>query len=56
MEVELIISGTPEGQDYYGPEESRQYMSLMYSTSTENKLMVDVRKEMNEQTYCYYNY
>ena len=56
MEVELIISGTPEGQDYYGPEESRQYMSLMYSTSTENKLMVDVRKEMNEKTYCYYNY
>ena len=56
MEVELIISGTPEGQDYYGPEESRQYMSLMYSTSTENKLMVDVRKEMNGKIYCYYNY
>lgn len=58
MEVELIISGTPEGQDYYGPEESRQYMSLMYSTSAEknNKLMVEVRKESNGKTYCYYNY
>lgn len=56
MEVELIISGTPEGQDYYGPEESRQYMSLMYSASTDNKLMIDVRKEANGKTYCYYNY
>lgn len=56
MEVELIISGTPEGQDYYGPEESRQYMSLMYGASTDNKLMIDVRKEANGKTYCYYNY
>lgn len=58
MEVELIISGTPEGQDYYGPKESQQYMSLMYNTSTEqnNKLMVEVRKESNGKTYCYYNY
>ncbi|MDY4757228.1 MAG: hypothetical protein SO287_06490 [Parabacteroides sp.] len=56
MDVELIISGTPEGQDYYGPEESRQYMSLMYSASTDNKLMIDVRKEANGKTYCYYNY
>ena len=56
MKVELIISGTPEGQDYYGPEESRQYMSLMYGASTDNKLMIDVRKEANGKTYCYYNY
>lgn len=56
MEVELIISGTPEGQDYYGPEESQQYMSLMYSASTDNKLMIDVRKEANGKSYCYYNY
>ena len=56
MDVELIISGTPEGQDYYGPEESRQYMSTMYTTSADNKLMVEVRKEENGKVYCYNNY
>lgn len=56
MQVEYIISGTPKGQDYYGPEESRQYMSTMYGASTDNKLMVDVRKEADGKSYCYYNY
>ena len=48
MEVELIISGTPEGQDYYGPKESQQYMSLMYNTSTEENNKENNKKNNKE--------
>lgn len=56
MDIELLIHGVPEGQDFYGIKEERENIDLFYDNSKESvKFVVEIKKQGNN-AYCYYSY
>ena len=56
MELNLIISGVPNGEDYWGPGEDAPYFHTLYTTSQEN-CKFDIRLRRNTHgCYAYYHY
>jgi len=56
MELNLIISGVPNGEDYWGPSEDALYFRTLYTTSQENAKF-DIRLRHNSQGgHLYYHY
>lgn len=56
MDLELLIHGVPDGQDYYGIKEEQTNMGLSYDNSTESvKFVVETKKQGNT-AYTYYSY
>ena len=50
MDVELLIHGVPDGQDYYGIKEEQTNMGLLYDNSTESvKFVVETKKQGNKE-------
>lgn len=56
MDVELLIHGVPEGQDYYGIEDERTNAGLFYDNSTEVVKYVVETKQFHNKNYAYYSY
>ena len=56
MDLELLIHGVPDGQDYYGIKEGQTNMGLSYDNSIESvKFVVETKKQGNT-AYTYYSY
>lgn len=57
MQADLIFSGVPKGEDYWGPIEDQYYFSTFYTVNKDqgNRFLVEVRKSGNK-AYSYYNY
>ena len=56
MDVEILVHGVPDGQDYYGIKEEQTNMGLFYDNSTESvKYVVEIKKQ-GSNTYAYYSY
>lgn len=56
MNVEILIHGVPDGQDYYGIPDERTYAELFYDNSAESVKFVVEAKEKANNTYIYYSY
>ena len=56
MDLELLIHGVPDGQDYYGIGEERTNMGLFYDNSTESVKFVIETKKQGNKAYAYYSY
>lgn len=56
MDLEIYFHGVPNGQDIYGEEKARGYLSLFYGAndSDESKLVVEIRR-IGDKSYCCYN-
>ena len=56
MDVEILIHGVPDGQDYFGIKNEQTNMELFYDSSIESvKFVVETKKQGN-QAYAYYSY
>lgn len=56
MDVEVLLHGVPQGQDFFGVKEEREQLETFYAKSNESvKLVVDVKKR-GTTSYVYYNY
>ena len=56
MNVELFVHGVPNGEDFWGKEEDRNYFGTFYDhSSDEVKFLIQTRTSQ-DKTYCYYNY
>ena len=56
MELKLILSGVPKGESYWGPQEDKQYIGLLYKPSDVNHRF-DIALHHNERgIYAYYQY
>lgn len=56
MDVELLMHGVPDGQDFYGVSEEQANMGLFYDNSTESvKFVVEIKKQ-GGRTFAYYSY
>ena len=56
MDVEILIHGVPDGQDYDGIAEARTYAELFYDDSTESVKFVVETKTSGNKAYIYYSY
>lgn len=56
MDVEILIHGVPDGQDYYGIKEEQTNMGLFYDSSKESVKYVVETKIQGKNTYAYYSY
>ena len=56
MNVEILIHGVPDGQDYYGIDEERAYAELFYDNSAESVKFVVETKEKGNNAFVYYTY
>ena len=56
MNVEILIHGVPDGQDYYGIGEERTYAELFYDNSAESVKFVVETKEKGNNAFVYYSY
>ena len=56
MDVEILIHGVPDGQDYDGIAEARTYAELFYDNSTESVKFVVETKTSGDYAYVYYSY
>lgn len=57
MNAELIFSGVPKGEDYWGPQNDQIYFSTFYNGNKYegNRFLVEVRRS-GDKTYSYYSY
>lgn len=56
MTVDLIIHGVPNGQDSWGKDDDRHYLSTFYTSKDDKEyLSVELRK-INGKPYAYYHY
>ena len=56
MEVELFLHGVPNGEDFWGKDEERNYFGTFYDNSTDEvKFLIQIRT-LKGKTFCYYNY
>ncbi len=57
MNAELIFSGVPKGEDYWGPHNDQIYFSTFYNGNKYegNRFLVEVRRS-GDKTYSYYSY
>lgn len=56
LDVELLVHGVPDGQDYYGIKDEQTNMGLFYDNSTESvKFIIETKKNGNN-AYAYYTY
>ena len=56
MDIEVLLHGVPNGQDYYGIKEERRVVENFYNNSSEeSKFYIEIRKN-GDQVYCYYTY
>jgi len=56
MDVEIMLHGVPEGQDYYGIPEERANAVLFYDNSSESIKFVVEPKAIGNKPYVYYTY
>lgn len=56
MNVEILLHGVPEGQDYYGVEEERANAELFYDNSVESVKFVVEAKKTSNNAFVYYTY
>lgn len=56
MNVEILIHGVPDGQDYYGIAEERTYAELFYDNSAESVKFVVETKTTGNNASVYYTY
>ena len=56
MNVEILIHGVPDGQDYYGIAEERTYAELFYDNSAESVKFVVETKTTGNIASVYYTY
>lgn len=56
MDLELLLHGVPDGQDYYGIGEEQANMGLSYDNSTESVKFVVETKKLGNTAYTYYSY
>lgn len=56
MNVEILIHGVPQGQDYFGVEEERTYVDTFYDNSAESVKFVVEPKKTGNNTFVYYTY
>lgn len=56
MNVEILIHGVPDGQDYYGIAEERTYAELFYDNSAESIKFVVEPKKTGNNAFVYYTY
>lgn len=56
MTVDLIIHGVPNGQDSWGKDDDRHYLSTFYTSKDDKEhLLVEMRK-VSGKPYAYYHY
>ena len=56
MELNLVLSGVPNGEDYWGPSEDAPYFHTKYTTSQENQKF-DIQLRHNDYgCHVYYHY
>jgi hypothetical protein len=55
MNVEFFAYGVPSGESIWGEEQEKGYFSTFYTTSDEDKFLIEVRNA-DSKIYCYYNY
>ena len=56
MDVEILIHGVPDGQDYYGIKEEQTNMGLFYDKSPESVKFVIETKKQGNSAYTYYSF
>ncbi|MCQ2272211.1 MAG: hypothetical protein MJZ72_05430 [Bacteroidales bacterium] len=56
LDVELLVHGVPDGQDYYGIKEEQTNMGLFYDNSTESVKFIIETKKNGGKAYAYYTY
>lgn len=56
MDVEVLIHGVPDGQDYFGIPEERTNAELYYENSPESVKFVVETKQSGNNAYAYYSY
>ena len=56
MDVEILIHGVPDGQDYFGIKNEQTNMELFYDSSVESVKFVVEAKKQGDQAYAYYSY
>ena len=56
MDVEILVHGVPDGQDYYGVSEERNNAELFYDNSGESIKYVIETKKTGDNAYVYYTY
>lgn len=56
MNVEILVHGVPQGQDYFGVEEERTYVESFYDNSAELVKFVVEPKKTGNNTFVYYTY
>lgn len=56
MNVEILVHGVPQGQDYFGVEEERTYVESFYDNSAESVKFVIEPKKTGNNTFVYYTY
>ncbi len=56
MDIEIMIHGVPDGQDYWGIQEEHDNMGLFYGNSNESVKFVVETKKQGDHAYTYYSY
>lgn len=56
MDIEIMIHGVPDGQDYLGIQEEHDNMGLFYDNSNESVKFVVETKKRDNHAYTYYSY
>ena len=56
MDLELLIHGVPDGQDYYGITEEQTNVGLFYDSSAESVKFVIEAKKHGNKAFAYYSY
>ncbi|MBO5816507.1 MAG: hypothetical protein J6R26_00970 [Paludibacteraceae bacterium] len=56
MDVEILLHGVPNGQDYYGPKEEQKQTETFYTKSNESIKFVIETKKVGSANYVYYTY
>jgi hypothetical protein len=56
MDIEIMIHGVPDGQDYWGIQEEHDNMGLFYDNSNESIKFVVETKKQGDHAYTYYSY
>ena len=56
MNVELFVHGVPNGEDFWGKEEDRNYFGTFYDHSADEVKFLIQTRASKDKIYCYYNY
>ena len=56
MDVEILVHGVSEGQEFYGIKEESAHIDLFYDNSKESVKFVIETKKLGDTAYAYYTY